>query len=295
MSNMALINGPPQLGQPQVLPATRPGLLSLSKELRLKIYNLMFSDIVEEGIRESEELLPGRNHGTIRLGSKEPLALLRVCKQINAELAPIIYQRVWVSCATSGDEWLDFFTTIGPQNAALIEDFGIDHGCCSWLCAVQDADDPDYNLRDYSYERKDELLDAMTLLKLNPDSVTIRVRPCDITMWPMVPEMPFDYDQRTGCRVYNDIVFLKFLTLNFGGAKKITLEGRFNPLWAFTLKQKLNHDIDRPEDPWWEDMVYYSWVFVRPPENSQESSDPASGAAPTQNRSITTHAQRIYL
>ncbi|KAI0149677.1 hypothetical protein F4776DRAFT_602759 [Hypoxylon sp. NC0597] len=260
LDNLTLSNMPsPALENPQASSDTRSSLLSLPPELRIEIYRQCISEIFgvfhfEDGLED--DIYPGASW-------TKPMAILRVCKQLHQEVAPMIYKRVKIYRSIDG--WIKFFNKIGPRHGALIQDLTIIYRCgeknfrkwyeCHGLkCSLGEND------------RYEELFESMANANVKPQCLRIDITPCGGYSLVAGKQTVFGYST---CQVYMDLKFLGLLSRCFGNLQRIHLEGNFDTLWAFALRRRLgfilkcNYRLPY-EDEILRTMHVGKWILINP-------------------------------
>ncbi|KAI0384216.1 hypothetical protein F5Y04DRAFT_278219 [Hypomontagnella monticulosa] len=244
-------------------PTPRPTLLSLPLEIRLLIYEeltnksiLNWSDCVRSIIKPYS---PGLN-------------LLQVCKQLNDELAPIIYSGVYVD----GEiwKWISIFEVISIRNFEYIQNYSFRYRCRSYgyPCWGEETHERHSNGDGYLCEW-DYLFRLLADYEIRPKSITIEFDPCrDAATWrhrrrtnpKKLPPHTF-----STCVVYRDLWFLKHLWRCLGAAQRVTLVNYINPLVGLALRQRFGFIIKRQQG-WAKLGPWPKWELISP-----ESFNPA--------------------
>ncbi|KAI0837075.1 hypothetical protein F5Y06DRAFT_91551 [Hypoxylon sp. FL0890] len=262
LDNLVLSNMPSSVNKSQALPQPRVGLLSIPLELRLEIYKEVSSKLNSIIVRGIHDWNNCRNDNDW----PKPISLFQVCKQIHFELVATIYRKVeisypfnrWIDC------WTDFFHKIGPRNGAFIQDITIGYFC------HRDLYDHGKCFRDeshmYEHDRYEDLFKSLAYANVKPHRLKLDIRPCIGIPSQFFTERDYGHDYAR-CQVYKDLRFLSHLSIWFGKIQEISLNGRFNPLWAFALRQRLGFIIKReyPSEPIFSYPSYFlSWTLINP-------------------------------
>ncbi|KAI1105778.1 hypothetical protein F4804DRAFT_303490 [Jackrogersella minutella] len=287
-NNMALDTiHPPASSETQHLPDTRCRFLSIPTELRLRIYKFAFNGELEDSMSIWQKMMgsiymfspfPGTEKPTT------PIALIRVCKQINAELASQLYKKIHICCRLLSI-WVKFFKQIGPRNGAFVQELTIDRDCSHGDYEVGCQGEKS-QMWEGEYK---ELFESLTYANVNPKHLTMRIFPClGFVPLPVGPGhrlfdifeltsdntfrsngKPVDCYEYTHCQIHNDLSFLRSIYSLCGNIQRIELAGSFNPLWGFALRQRFGLVVKRETTDyncayWAEGFFQGGWTLINP-------------------------------
>ncbi|KAL7629716.1 hypothetical protein AAE478_001239 [Parahypoxylon ruwenzoriense] len=229
-------------------PACNSHLLLLPYELRRNIWHrVLHSDKLVTINDEHARGIYRPRFSAIRL--------LRTCKQIHAETAPIVYRKMEVYGGF--DHWVGFFHKIGTRNLSLVRDLSLHYGCNrntpSHICLGSCCD----FFGSWSILFK-ELMEAKPGLR----SLTLPLFPCDCA-WACLSAMQHVYfasevfqdesspfhplqisslvNKEIKFPINNDLLIFKSIVnlCRRSNVAKIVMTGDFNPLWGHFLHKKL--------------------------------------------------------
>ncbi|KAI1077837.1 hypothetical protein F5B20DRAFT_592581 [Whalleya microplaca] len=197
-------------------PASR--LLTLPIEVRLQIYGYI--------VDSPKSYERGKSPGS----SAFFVGLLCVCRQIHAEVTPLIYKTITIDRPL--DHWSQFLHQIGPHNVSMIRN----------LTIYYPSFEPSESL---------QVLQSLTRQNNNIQTLKVEVEGSEI-------DQPLNM-------ILLDLKFLSYIS-RLRNAQEIELIGAFNPLWGFFLHQRLGFILRRGNlgRAWGPSWQWSHWRLINP-------------------------------